>query len=93
MFYVWRMLWSNITCKWKGNKKNKKYVVEHNIKINVNPINTLSEKMIDLTCPFRNNKERKCDIYEVRPKICRSFICNLKNIDNIDKINRIYKNC
>ena len=75
----------------KEIKRIKKYVVEHNIKINVNPINTLSEKMIDLTCPFRNNKERKCDIYEVRPKICRSFICNLKNIDNIDRINRIYK--
>lgn len=33
----------------KEIKRIKKYVVEHNIKINVNPINTLSEKMIDLT--------------------------------------------
>ena len=31
---------------------------------------------IDLTCPFRNQIEGKCDVYEVRPKICRSFICS-----------------
>lgn len=29
----------------------------------------------DLTCPFRNQAERRCDVYEVRPLICRSFIC------------------
>lgn len=27
-------------------------------------------------CPFRNNKEKKCDIYEVRPYICRVFKCD-----------------
>ena len=31
---------------------------------------------IDLTCPFRNQAEGKCDVYEVRPKICRDFICS-----------------
>ena len=29
----------------------------------------------DLTCPFRNQAEGKCDVYEVRPRICRSFVC------------------
>lgn len=24
-----------------------------------------------ITCPFRNEKEKKCDIYPVRPIICR----------------------
>ena len=90
MFYVWRMLEQILPVSEKEIKRIN-FVVEHNIKINVNPINTLSEKMIDLTCPFRNKKERKCEIYEVRPKICRSFICNLKNIENIEKRNRIYK--
>ena len=28
-------------------------------------------------CPFRNDKERKCDIYEVRPEICRVFKCDI----------------
>ena len=31
---------------------------------------------MDLTCPFRNNTERKCMIYEVRPAICRDFRCD-----------------
>lgn len=31
----------------------------------------------NFTCPFRNNKEKKCDIYEVRPGICRVFKCDV----------------
>lgn len=31
---------------------------------------------IDFTCPFRDNALKICTIYEVRPKICRKFICN-----------------
>lgn len=30
---------------------------------------------VDFTCPFRNQEKRRCDIYPVRPEICRSFIC------------------
>ena len=30
----------------------------------------------DLTCPFRNQAEGRCEVYEIRPKICRSFICS-----------------
>lgn len=30
----------------------------------------------DMTCPFRNQHEHKCDIYPVRPYICRNFICS-----------------
>lgn len=33
---------------------------------------------LDLTCPFRSEKERKCLIYEVRPEICRVFKCDQK---------------
>jgi len=31
---------------------------------------------IDLTCPLRNNKEHRCEVYPVRPLICREFICS-----------------
>lgn len=30
----------------------------------------------DNTCPFRDNKEMKCKIYEVRPEICRAYKCD-----------------
>ena len=30
---------------------------------------------LDLTCPFRNNEKRCCDIYKIRPAICRDFLC------------------
>lgn len=29
----------------------------------------------DLTCPFRNQQTQKCEVYPVRPLICRSFTC------------------
>lgn len=29
----------------------------------------------DLTCPFRDNTNKKCLIYDVRPEICRTFLC------------------
>ena len=31
---------------------------------------------VDATCPFRDEKTRKCLIYSIRPGICRSFMCN-----------------
>ncbi len=31
---------------------------------------------IAILCPFYNQEERKCDIYKVRPKICKLFKCN-----------------
>lgn len=30
----------------------------------------------DATCPFRDEEKRECLIYEVRPEICRRFICS-----------------
>ena len=47
----------------------------------------LSKPALDMTCPFLNsNKDKeKCDIYSVRPRICRDFICcpsKRKEIDN-----------
>lgn len=30
----------------------------------------------DWTCPFRDNTNRRCVIYQVRPAICRDFRCD-----------------
>ena len=31
---------------------------------------------VDMTCPFRDDVGGKCLIYEIRPEICRQFMCN-----------------
>lgn len=51
-------------------KKNHIQEHQHNY-----PVKNLG---LDLTCPFLNDSKRnnKCEIYPVRPEICRSFMCN-----------------
>lgn len=50
---------------------------------------------VDMTCPFRDEANRKCLIYEVRPQICREFLCNqskkdiIKKRDSIQQANKI----
>ena len=46
------------------------YLKEHK----VSQHNTGKDNFI---CPFRNQLLKKCDIYEVRPYICRFFKCNI----------------
>ena len=65
----------------KEIKRIKAYVRKHNIKPHKNDVAPAVEMVIDLTCPFRNEKEHKCDIYNVRPLICKCFICNYTEID------------
>ena len=31
---------------------------------------------VDMTCPFRDEANKKCLIYDIRPDICRQFMCN-----------------
>lgn len=38
---------------------------------------------IDLSCPFRNQHTKKCEVYPVRPYICRAFICTKTREDAI----------
>lgn len=38
--------------------------------------NQREDGLIETLCPFRNNFLKKCDIYEVRPYICRIFKCD-----------------
>lgn len=53
-----------------------KYIKEHKIK-EQKRILPLAEPTIDMICPFLNDNKtcKKCTIYEVRPRICREFIC------------------
>lgn len=34
------------------------------------------DRVEDFTCPFRNDEEKRCDIYPVRPAICQDFQCD-----------------
>lgn len=36
----------------------------------------VAKPVLDMTCPFRDNGKKICTIYEVRPEICRHFICD-----------------
>ena len=53
----------------------KEYIKEHNIE----PFNHIKLDGIHVLCPFYNSDEKKCSIYEVRPEVCRRFICSLDN--------------
>ena len=44
---------------------------------------------VDLTCPFRNDEDKVCLIYEKRPQICRDFKCD-KPQQKIDKTKNEY---
>ena len=61
----------------KEIKRIRQYVKDHKIQPTAKNIFVA----YDNTCPFRDNVNKKCKIYEVRPDICREFICNLKKED------------
>ena len=58
-------------------KAIKNYIKKHNIKEQRH--NYMSG--VDMTCPFRDELNKKCLIYNVRPQICRQFQCNQRNED------------
>jgi Fe-S-cluster containining protein len=60
----------------KEIKKIKSYIQKHHIPEQLHSLPLANPQVIDFTCPFRNNAERKCEIYEVRPAICRDFQCD-----------------
>lgn len=53
-------------------KTIKRYIKRKHIK----PVVHHEKVDIDMTCPFRNDAEKKCNVYEVRPAICRDFKCD-----------------
>lgn len=52
-----------------------RYIKRNNIKEQVHFLPT-ARPCIDMICPFQNNLEKRCEIYEVRPAICRDFRCD-----------------
>lgn len=52
-----------------------KYVCQKRIKESKHLI-PVAKPVLDMTCPFRDNGKKICTIYEVRPEICRQFICD-----------------
>lgn len=59
-----------------------RYIVKHKIKENKKNFPT-SDIAIDMTCPFRNEDKKKCEIYSIRPLICQLYQCN-KDINAYD---------
>ena len=55
-------------------EKLKRYARAHNLKEH-RQAPFFDQTAIDLTCPFRNEQTKRCDVYPVRPLICREFIC------------------
>ncbi len=53
-------------------KRIKQYIKKHNIKEQRHNVMV----GVDMTCPFRDERNRKCLIYDIRPQICREFMCN-----------------
>lgn len=59
----------------KEIKEIKRYVKKHRIKEQKH-IAPVKNNTLDLTCPFRDDINRKCLIYDIRPGICRDFQCD-----------------
>lgn len=56
-------------------KTIKKYMKHHPIKEQIHRYPTATP-LLDTTCPFRSDTEKKCLIYAIRPAICRDFRCD-----------------
>lgn len=72
-------------------KRIKVYIKKHKIKEQRHNVMV----GVDMTCPFRDERNKKCLIYEIRPAICREFMCNHSHDDimkaklDIHKTNRV----
>ena len=56
-------------------KRLKDYAKRHNLRENRHSC-FWDKNATDLTCPFLNKDTSKCDVYPIRPVICREFICS-----------------
>lgn len=59
----------------KEIKTIKNYMKHHPVKEQIHCYPT-ANPMVDTTCPFRSDTEKKCLIYEIRPAICRDYRCD-----------------
>lgn len=55
--------------------KIHKYIKKYHIERSYHNYQALDD-YIDGRCPFRDDENKRCNIYEVRPNICRKFLCN-----------------
>lgn len=63
----------------------RKYIKRYKIKEQKRLLPTVNQNL-DMTCPFLDNSKKcdKCMIYEVRPMVCRDFICDPKQRPPVD---------
>ena len=59
----------------------KGHIEKFKIKPCKRPCFPFRKVMVDLTCPFRDEEERICTIYKVRPTVCQVFMCNFSNTE------------
>lgn len=53
------------------------YTISDYIKTNhVEAVPSLVGNDFHIDCPFHDYKNNKCNIYEVRPEVCRNFLCS-----------------
>lgn len=57
-------------------KRIRDYVKKHEIKQRRHCAPFAQKIEIDMVCPFRNSDDKRCEIYPVRPAICRDFRCD-----------------
>ena len=63
----------------------RQYIKKNNIKRQYHGSNVLAAPTRDYLCPFLDDTKanHKCTIYEIRPLVCREFVCNKWN-DNCE---------
>lgn len=63
----------------------RNYINRYKIKEQKRLLPTVNQNL-DMTCPFLDNSKKcdKCMIYEVRPMVCRDFICDPKQRPPVD---------
>ena len=66
-------------------RRIKAYIEEHHIKEQRH--NDIQG--YDMTCPFRDEANKKCLIYKIRPAICKQFMCN-HTIEDIQKAKKLF---
>lgn len=76
-------------------KPIKEYVKRHNIK----QTNRIAKDQIKVLCPFYDEQKHVCNIYPVRPYVCKDFICSRTNwrerrdyYSKISDFNGVHKN-
>lgn len=64
----------------------RRYIKRNNVKEQKHFIPS-SEPTVDMTCPFLDDSKScdKCLIYEVRPRVCRDFICRPSDRPTVDR--------